>query len=130
MKRFLIAAVLLIALAVGGYYAWFTLGWHLPSPDRDDPAVPFAAQGTTYLVQDPETGAYSELVLRGVDLLSSMPGAYATAYAPTADDYLRWLEQIGAMGANAVRVVTIMDDDFYNALYTYNTTHAEPLYLV
>lgn len=130
MKRFLIAAVLLIALAVGGYYAWFTLGWHLPSPDRDDPAVPFAAQGTTYLVQDPETGTYSELVLRGVDLLSSMPGAYATAYAPTADDYLRWLEQIGAMGANAVRVVTIMDDDFYNALYTYNTTHAEPLYLV
>lgn len=130
MKRFFIVVALLIALAVGGYYGWFVLGLYLPSPDCDDPAVPFATEGTTYQVLDPATGRYRELVVRGVDLLSSMPGAYATSYAPTENDYLRWLELIGAMGANTVRVVAVMDDDFYNALYTYNTTHAAPLYLI
>ena len=34
------------------------------------------------------------------------------------------------MGANAVRAANIMNDDFYNALYTYNTSHDRTLYLL
>lgn len=44
--------------------------------------------------------------------------------------YYQWMQEIGEMGANAIRVYTVMDDSFYNALYAYNTSGRPPLYLL
>ena len=50
------------------------------------------------------------------------------------ETYLRWFEQIQELGANTIRVYTILHDDFYNAFYEYNTQREaageEPLWLI
>ena len=128
MKRFMSVAVLLLALVLGGYWAIFYGGFYLPFGERPALSVPFRAEGTEFQRWNGEE--YTALTLRGVDVTSSLPGHYATAYDAGEEDYLRWFEAIGEMGANAVRVTSVMDDDFYNALYTYNTSHDQPLYLL
>lgn len=128
MKKFLICALLLGALFAGWQYAVYHLGFHIDlDPDAPVTAV-FRAEGDTFVR---ETAAGPEpVIVRGVQVSSSMPAHFAADFAPEEGDYLRWLTAIGEMGANTVRAASIMDDDFYNALYTYNTTHADPLYLI
>ena len=129
MRAFVITALALFCLLLGGWYAVFCLGFYIDLHPGAPVSAPFRAQGQTIQRQN-ERGEWEDFVIRGVDLSSSMPGHYASDFAPTQDDYLRWLEGIGGLGANTVRVLTVMDDDFYNALYDYNTTHDTPLYLL
>jgi len=128
MKRFVTAAVLLLAFGIGAYWAVFYGGFYLRLGERRLTEVPFRAEGKAILVRSGQE--YTPLTLRGVDASASLPGHYATAYDAAEADYLRWFEAIGDMGANAVRATSIMNDDFYNALYTYNTSHDQPLYLL
>lgn len=121
MKRFVAAAVLLLAVAVGTYWAVFYNGFYLPISQGSPVSVPFRAEGTE--LQHWDGQAYAPLTLRGVDVSSSLPGHYATAYDAGQEDYLRWFQAIGEMGANAVRATGVMDDDFYNALYALSLIH-------
>lgn len=128
MKRFVAVAVLLLAIGIGAYWAVFYGGFYLRVGKHHEVDVPFRAEETelqSWTGQD-----YIPLILRGVDVSASLPGHYATAYDAGEEDYLRWFEAIGDMGANAVRATSIMNDDFYNALYTYNTSRSQPLYLL
>lgn len=128
MRKFIAAAVLLLVMGVWLYLSVFYGGFYLRLGGRDGPSVPFQTEGPSF--QRWNGQSYDPMLLRGVDISPSLPGHYAAAYAPTEEDYLRWLEAIGEMGANAVRPAAIMDDDFYNALYAYNTGHTQPLYLL
>ena len=129
MKRFVTASVLLLALALGVYWAVYYNGFYLPSgEERSAVKPPFRTEGKKLCRWDGQK--YTDITLRGVDVSSSQPGHYATSYEVSKEDYLRWFEAIGEMGANAVRAVNIMDDDFYNGLYDYNMTHSQPLYLL
>ena len=128
MKKFLICALILGALVAGWQYAVYHLGFYLDlDPDAPVTAA-FRAHGNT-LVQETVAGT-QPVIVRGVQVSSSMPAHFAADFAPDEADYLRWMTAIGEMGANTVRAASIMDDDFYNALYTYNTTHDTPLYLI
>ncbi len=128
MKRFLMATLCLLLLAVGGYYAVYEGGFYIARNVGEEPSVPFLTEGSEWKKLDGDH--YEPLVFRGVEISSSMPGQYVTAYATEEEDYLRWFTAIGDMGANAVRASNIMDDDFYNALYIYNTSHENSLYLL
>ena len=67
--------------------------------------------------------------IKGVNIGSSKPNTFPGELGVTEDEYLKWFEQIGEMHANTIRVYTVMMPAFYNALYQYNTTHDEKLYL-
>lgn len=129
MRKFLIGAVLLLLIVLGGSYAILYQGIYFDLHPNAPIQTPYRTEGTSILIQQ-DTGAYTPLIIKGVDLSASMPGQYATSFAPEEEDYLRWLKEISRMGANTVRVYTVMDDDFYNAFYTYNTTEDTPLYLL
>ncbi len=129
MKRFLIGAVIGLFIIVGGVWLFFYRGFYLDLNPDAPLCVPFHTQEQQIQVMDAE-GVYQTIELRGVDMISSMPGQYASDFEPQEEDYLRWLTHIGEMGANMVRVYTLMDDDFYNALYQYNTAHREFIYLL
>ncbi len=127
MRRFLATALVLLFLAVGAYCAVFYGGMYLKIWDREM-SVPFRTVGKELQVWG--GAAYMPLSLRGVEVSSSLPGHPATDFAVKEADYLRWFDSIWALGANALYVSRIMDDNFYNAFYRYNTTHDDPLYLV
>lgn len=69
-------------------------------------------------------------------LSKGLIGAALPGYDPgdlpiTKDHYLRWFAQIQDMGANTIRVYTILKPVFYDALVEYNQQHAEkPLYFI
>lgn len=128
MKRFLIAATALLLLAAGIYYARFYGGFYLGLAGDGTLSVPFRTEGTQLQVRSGDS--YEPLILRGVTVSASVPGHFSAAFAAGEEDYLRWFQAIGDMGANAVRAVQVMDPDFYNALCAYNTSAARPLYLL
>jgi len=76
------------------------------------------------------SGEAAPFLIRGVLMDSCLPGHYSTDFAVEEAQYYTWLTQIAAMGANTVSVYSLMDPDFYNALYRYNTGAQEPLYLI
>ena len=61
---------------------------------------------------------------------AGIPGHFATDYAIDKETYLRWFSMIQNMGANTIRVYTILDDGFYEAFYEYNKDNEDPLYLI
>ena len=67
--------------------------------------------------------------MKGVNLGTALPGKFATEF-PDSITYATWIEQIGAMGANVIRLYTVHPPRFYDALWNYNTTHANPLWIV
>lgn len=129
MKRFIILACAVLLLAGGTWYAALYLGLYIDLHPNDPVTVCFRTEGKELLRQT-DAGTWESMQLRGVDVSSNLPGDPPMDFAPEEEDYLRWFEQIGAMGANAIRAYTLMDDDFYSAFHTYNTTHDTPLYLL
>ncbi|MGG4406756.1 hypothetical protein ABEP13_13325 [Geobacillus stearothermophilus] len=84
--------------------------------------------GRDYL-QVYRNGRWEPLLIKGVNLGISKPGAFPGEAKITKEEYFRWLQYIGAMGANAIRVYTIHPPAFYEALYEYNQIAKQPLYL-
>lgn len=68
--------------------------------------------------------------MKGVNIGLGMPGKFATEYAITKEEYVRWFEQIQDLGANVIRTYTIAHEAFYDAFYEYNVDNPTPLYLV
>ncbi len=131
MKRFLICIITLVVLLVFVLYLIFCCGIYFPFRfnSEESMSIPFMTDNT-HILHLQEDGNYEQMDIRSVAVTASMPGNYASRFAPNKEDYLRWFEAISNMGANTVQVYTIMDDDFYNALYTYNTEQDFPLYLL
>lgn len=129
MKKYLICMLLLPAAAFVIFYLIYMKGFYIDFHPEEPVKADFWTDGKELWTQEKAEGAKS-FVIKGVDVFSSLPGHYSTEFAAGKEDYLRWLEQIGGMGANTVRVYDILDEDFYNAFYEYNTTHENPLYLL
>lgn len=129
LKRFIIVICVLVCVGFLGFYAVMVRGLYIDLHE-DVPVEPvFRVLGRDILRKD-ESGEWRAFEIRGVDLSTNMPGGAVLDFTPDVEDYTRWLEAIAAMGANTVRVYTIADDDFYQALYQFNTSRDTPLYLL
>lgn len=129
MKKFLLCMLALALAVLVGYYVEYYAGISLPWDGTEDVTAPFRTQGEEFQYMT-EAGDYAPITFRGVDIYASLPGYAHSQFQPHEEDYLRWFGQIADMGANLLRVTSIMDDAFYNALYTHNTTHDTTLYLL
>ncbi len=128
MKKFILTVCALVVILFIGYAAYYQFGVYIDfQPERPITAFVKTEGKTIYMEKD---GSYSPFEIRGVDLGVGIPGHWATEYAVDYETYLRWFEQIQALGANTIRVYTILHDDFYNAFYAYNEGREEPLYLL
>ena len=72
---------------------------------------------------------FKDYYIKGVNIGSSKPNTFPGELGVTEDEYLKWFEQIGEMHTNTIRVYTVLMPAFYSALYKYNTTHDEKIYL-
>ena len=128
MKKFLIAAIsciLLYLLLDTAYYRW---GIYFDFHREQDIEVFAATQGKEILL---DTGSGMEpFEIRGVDMGVGIPGYFSTEFAIDKETYLRWFGLIQEMGANTIRVYTILEPDFYEAVYEYNKENPTPLYIL
>ena len=127
MKKFLIACLILILLVFGGDYLYYYSG---------EVYLPHTGEITCFTGSDSESlyldsGSGPEIFnIRGVNLGLGKPGHFATDYAVTEEEYLRWFRQIQELGANTIRTYTIAHPAFYEAFYKYNEGNPNPLYLI
>ena len=127
MKKFLIICAILIALAYGVDYLYYYSG-NLYLPQMGEITC-FTGSDSESLYLD--TGDELKIFdLRGVNLGLGKPGHFATDYAITEEEYLRWFQQIQELGANTIRIYTIAHPAFYEAFYQYNVNNPNPLYLI
>lgn len=92
-------------------------------------SLPAIASGEYFYVQ--RNGRWECIFLKGVNIGLTLPTTDLNNPDIPYSTYLLWFEQIAAMNANTIRVFTIMNPDFYSALYDYNQRHPEdPLYLL
>lgn len=132
IKKFIIAACIVVAILFTVGFLYYRMGVYIDF-DSDEPVTTFMKtdEDTIYMERD---GKYEPFEIRGVNMGVGIPGEWATDYAIDEETYLRWFEYIQEMGANTVRVYTILHDDFYNAFYDYNLAREEageePLWLI
>ena len=92
--------------------------------------VPFKTLGNSLAYWNNTT--YVPLFIKGVNLGSSPPGYWPgeIGYAISDDQYERWINRIGQMGFNTIRVYTLHPPVFYQKLANYNERHPDkPIYL-
>lgn len=128
MKKFIIAVCAAVLVLFIWNVAYYRLGIYV-NLNTDEPVTAFVGtEGKTiYMEKDGERLPFE---IRGVDMGVGIPGEWATDFAITEETYLRWFGQIQELGANTIRVYTILNDEFYNAFYEYNKDREEPLYLL
>lgn len=128
MKKFLIAAVSLILLYLlldTAYYRW---GFYINIGGGQENSTFTTVKGKEIYA---DTGAGMEpFEIKGVDLGAGIPGHFATEYGIDKETYLRWFGMIQDMGANTIRVYTILSPEFYEAVYEYNKDNSNPLYVL
>ena len=130
MKKFIIACTVIVMFAAGWLFLSSRIGmtFQWESLRKTSVETFTKVEGKTILVDQGQGLAPFEI--RGVNLGSGIPGHFATDYAIDKETYLRWFEEIQAMGANCIRVYTLLQDDFYNAFWEYNKDREQPLYLI
>lgn len=70
-------------------------------------------------------GRWQRIYVAGVNVGPATPGHFASEPVTDVAVYLDWLDKIGQMGANTVRVYTILPPAFYRALLAYNLRHPQ-----
>ncbi len=127
MKKFmLLASVLVLVLLLVWQLYFYTGDLYLPHSGEIS-CVAKVEGDSLYLAQEDGFAVYD---IKGVNLGLGKPGYYATEKAISKEEYLRWFEQIQAMGANTIRVYDLAGVDFYRAFYEYNRNNPHPLYLI
>lgn len=65
-------------------------------------------------------GTWRKFFVKGVNIGLGLPGYFPGEYAIKKGTYFKWFNQIFELGANTVRIYTILPPDFYEALYRFN----------
>ena len=128
MKKYLIIVITLIALVLLGDALYFRVGLYIPTSDDSVNVVSRIEDGQ--IAMSKADGSYEIVDIKGVNMGSGVPGNWSTEFSIDKETYLRWFGMIQDMGANVIRVYTILSEDFYDAFYEYNNGREKPLYLI
>lgn len=128
MKKFILTVLALILLYLTADTLYYRLGVYIDL-HPDEPVTTFTTTDEDTIYLDRGDGP-EPFTVKGVNMGVGIPGHWATDYAIDKQTYLRWFRQIKDMGANTLRVYTILQDDFYEAFYEFNQDNDDPLYLI
>lgn len=124
MKKFLVIVAILIICIFGYNYFIFEKGLYTNIFNKGEAEVLFTSDNKEIKYNG------NEFIIKGVTLNPNIPSSNTRQYSATKDDYLRWLNQIHGMGANTINLREVLDSDFYNALYEFNSNNESPLYII
>ncbi|WP_047983392.1 hypothetical protein [Ornithinibacillus californiensis] len=128
MKRFLITMVALLLSIVAGYYLYYVEGYYINFDNHATVSTPFYIENDTIYHKNGED--VTPFIIKGVEVDGAYGPKRGTDFTVDEQTWLRWFNMIQEMGANTIRVSTILDDQFYNAFYQYNKDRENPLYLL
>ncbi|MBR3894321.1 MAG: hypothetical protein IKJ35_04140 [Clostridia bacterium] len=129
MKKYILIILTVIALVLLGDVAYYRWGWYVDLHPNEAPTAVTKTEGGAICIPD-GNGGWQPLQIRGVTVTAAEPGVYAGDFTTDRETYLAWFAEIDALGANTLRVPSIMSEDFYRALYEYNQSREKPLYLI
>lgn len=87
--------------------------------------------GRDYLERSLPDGSWQPAFIKGVNLVVSLPGRFPSDHPTDEKLYLEWLSMISGLGANTVRLYTLLPPAFYRALATHNEQQSDrPLWLI
>lgn len=71
-------------------------------------------------------GQWQKFTIKGVNIGTALPGRWFTEFPSDKRIYQEWFSQIAAMNANTIRVYTLLDPVFYEALADFNLRPGGP----
>lgn len=78
-----------------------------------------------------KNNSWSPFFVKGVNLGASLPGHFPGQLSIKKEDYLRWFDMIQQLGANTIRIYTIHEPEFYEALVEHNQDNPKnPLFFM
>ncbi|MFZ2635690.1 MAG: hypothetical protein WAX33_05070 [Rectinemataceae bacterium] len=103
---------------------------HKSSDSPSAPELRVRAFGKGFMVRD-DDGIWKDFFVRGVNLGMAEPGKFFTEFPEDIATYRRWLDMIGDMNANTIRIYTLPPPEFYQALEAHNRINpGKALYLL
>ncbi|MFY0543756.1 hypothetical protein [Brevibacillus sp. H7] len=130
-KRISWLMLTVIAGVVFGYVSWLmpTMARVETAQSAEGYQLKFRTKGEELQIY--EDGQWKSYFVKGINLGASLPGYYPGEFPIQKEDYLRWFAQISELGVKAVRIYTIHQPVFYEALVEYNRDRPDdPLYLI
>lgn len=122
---------LISAIAIGTvtYWLWPPTA-KMESAELDQGIqVKFKTEGSQVMEYTNQT--WKPYFAKGVNMGATIPGHFPGELAIPKEDYEKWFEMIQQMGANVIRVYTILKPEFYEALVRYNAKHSDnPLFFI
>jgi hypothetical protein len=109
---------------------------NLPKPETVIPRSAFVKPAKTDAPFSARKGLFWDrndkpIIVRGINLGIALPGKFPSEFPLEQKTYDDWLDLIGKMNANVVRIYTILPPAFYAALRAYNLKHSsQPLYVI
>ncbi len=70
-----------------------------------------------------ENGQWKDFYIKGINLGVAEPGKWFTEFPRSEKTYRGWLDKIGEMNANTIRLYTLLPPEFYRTLEAYNKEH-------
>src|SRR5581483_7615851 len=90
-----------------------------PEPPSTPLAVPARAIKDFIEIAD-GNGGFEPIFVKGFNLGVALPGHFAAEFPTDENLYRQWLDMMAGLGANAVRVYTLLPPEFYRALKGHN----------
>ncbi|MDF2724701.1 MAG: hypothetical protein K0Q59_4376 [Paenibacillus sp.] len=133
--RFRLSLTLILVLLIG-YFGWQHFrplnaeGTLVKSARLDDGTnVKFRTQGDKIELYDGQ--GWQSFFAKGVNIGATVPGHDPGELSIDKQTFLRWFAQIQELGANVIRIYTIHEPVFYEALVEFNEAHPDsPLYFI
>jgi hypothetical protein len=121
-----LAAITAVVAVVTAFLRWGTV--ERPVAEVDGVKQVSAVAGSGLAVYDGTN--WDSRFWHGINLGATLPGHSPGELAPTKQDYLRWFPQMKEMNVDVIRVYTILNPEFYEALREFNSRQEEPLWLI
>lgn len=132
MKRFILSYFLFIIVAVLAVYGFRKYESHKSKQSvfTNEKGITYTSriEGKKYQVY--VDNKWQDMTIKGVNLGVTQPGSFPGELAINKETYLRWFQYISDMKANTIRVYTLQNTDFYEALCEFNLNNPHPLYLI
>ena len=96
--------------------------------DEKDSVNNFYIQNKKIFIND-ENESSKEFFIKGINLGAALPGKEFTEFTMSKDVYLKWFNEMKELNVNTVRIYTLFPPVFYEALYEFNKSETNPIYL-